>query len=105
MSHVVIFFIVSSTFGTTQFVKSRYGLGLAAVFTSITCVTVTLSILDRFGVQLDAVPWYLYPLVSNVATLENSFLLTNAVVNAGCDMQVKEKVSRGNITHCISDSV
>ncbi|KAI7848167.1 sterol-sensing domain of SREBP cleavage-activation-domain-containing protein [Circinella umbellata] len=95
LSHIVIFFIVSSTFGTTQFVKSRYGLGLAAVFTSITCVTVTLSILDRFGVQLDAVPWYLYPLVSNVATLENSFLLTNAVVNAGCDMQVKEKVSRG----------
>ena len=69
------------------------------MFTSITCVTVTLSILDRFGVQLDAVPWYLYPLVSNVATLENSFLLTNAVVNAGCDMQVKEKVSRGNIPH------
>ncbi|KAI8150204.1 sterol-sensing domain of SREBP cleavage-activation-domain-containing protein [Fennellomyces sp. T-0311] len=95
LSHVVIFFIVSSAFGTTQFVKSRYGLGLAAVFTSITCVTVTLSVLDRVGVQLDAVPWYLFPLVSNVATLENSCLLTNAVVNAGCDMQVKEKVSRG----------
>ncbi|KAI9484324.1 sterol-sensing domain of SREBP cleavage-activation-domain-containing protein [Zychaea mexicana] len=95
LSHMVIFFIVSSAFGTTQLVKSRYGLGLAAVFTSITCVTVTLSILDRFGASLDAVPWYLFPLVSNVATLENSFLLTNAIVNAGCDMQVKEKVSRG----------
>lgn len=31
----------------------------------------------------------------NVASLENVFLLTNAVLYAGCDMIVIEKVSRG----------
>lgn len=97
MVHTIIFFLVSGAFGKTHVVKSQYGLGLAAVFTSITCVAVTLAVLDWFGAKVDAVPWYLFPLVANVATLENVLLLTNAVLNAGCDMQVKEKVGRGKV--------
>ncbi|KAI9317971.1 sterol-sensing domain of SREBP cleavage-activation-domain-containing protein [Dichotomocladium elegans] len=93
-AHVVIFFLVSKTFGNSQ-LKSQYGLGLAAIFTSISCVAASLGILDLMGAEYNAVPWYLFPLVANVASLENLFLLTNAVINAGCDMQVKEKVGRG----------
>ena len=43
-------------------------------------------------------PWYLLIIVPIVASFENAFLLTNAMVNAGCDMRSQEKIGRGNNT-------
>ncbi|KAI9033619.1 hypothetical protein CLU79DRAFT_724609 [Phycomyces nitens] len=69
--------------------------GLATVFLSIACHTTTVGISRFLGIQYTVVPWYLCWLVVHVATLENAFLMANAVLSAGCDMQVKEKVCRG----------
>ncbi|KAI9029572.1 hypothetical protein CLU79DRAFT_467583 [Phycomyces nitens] len=55
----------------------------------------TIGILSRFGYKLQLVHGSLFSLVTIVSTLENVFLLTNAVLIAGCDMQVKEKIGRG----------
>ncbi|KAL7319604.1 hypothetical protein PS15m_002727 [Mucor circinelloides] len=82
-------------FGKSSLVKSGYTFGLAAVFLSIACFTTTWGIFDKLGISFHSVPWYLLLLVVNIGCLENIFLLTNAVLNAGCDMIVKEKISRG----------
>ncbi|CAO3628174.1 unnamed protein product [Mucor fragilis] len=82
-------------FGKSNLVKSGYTFGLAAVFLSIACFTTTWGIFDKLGISFHSVPWYLLLLVVNIGCLENVFLLTNAVLYAGCDMIVKEKISRG----------
>lgn len=71
----------------------------AAVFLSIACFTTTWGIFDKLGITLNDVSWPLLLLTVNIACLENVFLLTNAVLDAGCDMIVKEKISRGLYTY------
>ncbi|KAL0075698.1 hypothetical protein J3Q64DRAFT_1769176 [Phycomyces blakesleeanus] len=95
LSYLALFIIVSCTFGKAQLVRSHFGLGFAAVFTAIACHMSTIGILSRFGCELQLVHTSLFSLITIVSTLENVFLLTNAVLIAGCDMQVKEKIGRG----------
>lgn len=85
-------------FGKYNLVKSGYTFGLAAVFLSFACFTTTWGIFDKLGISFHSVPWYLLLLVINIGSLENIFLLTNAVLDAGCDMIVTEKISRGKAT-------
>ncbi|KAI8332927.1 hypothetical protein BC941DRAFT_516682 [Chlamydoabsidia padenii] len=94
VSYLVIFYVVSTTFAKSTQVKSHYLFGLAALFLSTASCTTTLGILHHFGVELTVVPWYLYFIICGVASLENIFLMTNAVLYSGCDMQVKEKIAR-----------
>lgn len=95
VAYIIIFYLISKAFGKSNLVKSGYTFGLAAVFLSIACFTTTWGIFIKLGIPLNSVPWYLLLLSVNVGSLENVFLLTNAVLHAGCDMIVKEKVSRG----------
>ncbi|KAI9494157.1 hypothetical protein BDB00DRAFT_928441 [Zychaea mexicana] len=93
---VALSFAVSNAIGNAHLLRSQFGLGLAAVFMALACFTTTVGILNYFHLWRHMVtPWYLLILVSAVASLENTFLLTNAVVNAGCDMQIREKIGRG----------
>ncbi|KAI9487213.1 MAG: hypothetical protein EXX96DRAFT_497661 [Benjaminiella poitrasii] len=93
--YVTIFFLVSYAFGKSNLVKSGYTFGLASVFLSIACFTTTWGIFDKLGVSFHSVPWYLLLFIVNIGSLENVFLLANAVLDAGCDMIVKEKINRG----------
>ncbi|KAI8086590.1 uncharacterized protein BX664DRAFT_336249 [Halteromyces radiatus] len=95
VAYVVLFYLVSTMFAKSSQVKSHYLFGLAALFLSATSCTTTLGILHHFGVELTSVPWYLCFIICGVASLENIFLITTAVLDAGCDMQVKEKIARG----------
>ncbi|KAG1376908.1 hypothetical protein G6F60_007708 [Rhizopus arrhizus] len=95
IAYIVIFYLVSVAFGRSNLVKSGYTLGLAAIFLSIACFTTTWGITDKLSITFNNVPWYLLLLIVNLACLENIFLLANAVLDAGCDMDVKEKISRG----------
>ncbi|KAG2197938.1 hypothetical protein INT47_002965 [Mucor saturninus] len=95
VAYMIAFYLVSVAFGKSNLVKSGYSFGLAAVFLSIACFTTTWGIFIKLGISLNTVPWYLLLISVNVASLENVFLLTNAVLYAGCDMIVIEKVSRG----------
>ncbi|CEP11845.1 hypothetical protein [Parasitella parasitica] len=94
-AYIIIFFLVSMAFGKSNLVKSGYTFGLAAVFLSIACFTTTWGVFDKLGISFHSAPWYLLLLVVNIGCLENIFLLTNAVLYAGCDMIVTEKISRG----------
>ncbi|KAI8638930.1 hypothetical protein BD408DRAFT_446431 [Parasitella parasitica] len=95
IAYIVVFFLVSMAFGKSNLVKSGYTFGLAAIFLSIACFTTTWGIFDKLGISFHSAPWYLLLLVVNIGCLENIFLLTNAVLYAGCDMIVTEKISRG----------
>lgn len=95
IAYIVIFYLVSVAFGRSNLVKSGYTFGLAAIFLSIACFTTAWGITDKLNITFNNVPWYLLLLIVNLACLENIFLLANAVLDAGCDMDVKEKISRG----------
>ncbi|KAG2237230.1 hypothetical protein INT48_006634 [Thamnidium elegans] len=95
VAYIIVFYLVSTAFGKSNLVKSGYTFGLATVFLSTACFTTTWGIFIKLGISLNNVPWYLLLISVNIASLENVFLLTNAVLNAGCDMIVIEKVSRG----------
>jgi hypothetical protein len=99
IAYIVIFYLVSVAFGKSHLVKSGYTFGLSAVFLSLACFTTTWGIFDKLGITFNNVPWYLPLLTVNIACLENIFLFTNAVLDAGCDMVVKEKISRGTYIH------
>ncbi|KAI8876885.1 WD40 repeat-like protein [Backusella circina FSU 941] len=95
VAYIVVFFLVSTAFGKSNLVRSGPIFGLAAIFLSTACFTTTWGIFDRLGVELNSAPWFLLLFTVNVASLENVFLLTHAVLYAGCDMIVVEKISRG----------
>ncbi|KAG2183266.1 hypothetical protein INT43_006270 [Umbelopsis isabellina] len=95
ITYAIIFVIVAVAFGNVQLVKSKYGLALAAVFETVACLTATLGIFKLTNLSFAQAPWYMISLVVIVATIENVFVFTNAMLHAGCDMQIKEKVGRG----------
>lgn len=95
IAYLIVFYFVSMAFGKSNLVRSGYTFGLAAVFLSMACFTTTWGIFDKLGISFHSAPWPLLLLAVNIGSLENIFLLTNAVLNAGCDMIVKEKISRG----------
>ncbi|KAI7861986.1 hypothetical protein BDF14DRAFT_1895813 [Spinellus fusiger] len=94
-AYVAVFLVVTFTFAKAQLVRSNFGLGFAAVFTAIASHMCSLGVLNRIGWEPKLVHTSLFSLVTIVSTLENVFLLTNAVLIAGCDMLVKEKIGRG----------
>jgi hypothetical protein len=95
ITYGIIFAIVAVAFGNVQLVKSKYGLALAAVFETVACLSATLGIFTLAGLSFAHVPLYIIPLVVIVATIENVFVVTNAMLHSGCDMPIKEKVGRG----------
>lgn len=58
-----------------------------------------MGILDSFDMKLSIAPLYLLLVVPTMASIENMLLLTEAVLSAGCDMQIKEKIGRGMCVH------
>ncbi|KAG0169849.1 hypothetical protein DFQ28_011344 [Apophysomyces sp. BC1034] len=46
-------------------------------------------------IQYKHVPWYMMLIAVDIATLENVFVLSNAILHAGCDMNVKERICQG----------
>ncbi|KAI8384812.1 uncharacterized protein BYT42DRAFT_612483 [Radiomyces spectabilis] len=95
VAYILVCCLVTRAFGRASLVKSHIGLGIAAVFLSIANCTTALGIFNCLGLHVYVKPWFLQPLVTIAATLENVFLLTYAALNAGYDMDVKERIGRG----------
>ncbi|KAI9313271.1 hypothetical protein BX666DRAFT_1880608 [Dichotomocladium elegans] len=93
--YLAVCFFVSTLFGNPHLVRSQLARGFATIFAMIACYTTTRGVLEYLNIQLLLVPWYLQIVVPIVSTLENMLLLANAVLSAGCDMHVKEKIGRG----------
>ncbi|KAI7856671.1 hypothetical protein BDC45DRAFT_503331 [Circinella umbellata] len=93
---ITLSLIIANALGNAHLLRSQFGLGLASVFMAFSCFTTTIGILNYFHLWRHMVtPWYILIIVPIVASLENTFLLTNAMVNAGCDMRSQEKIGRG----------
>lgn len=86
---------MSQILGNAHLVKSQLALGTAAVMMPAACLITTMGICRLFNIESDLVPWYLKIVVPIVGCIENVFVLSNAVLSAGCDMQIKEKIGRG----------
>ncbi|ORX54057.1 hypothetical protein DM01DRAFT_1407570 [Hesseltinella vesiculosa] len=95
VTYTVAFYLLSNMFAKSSQVKSHYLVALAALCVMSASASIPMSLLQFLGYPMLALPCYLCILVPAIASLENVFLLTNAVLDAGCDMQVKQKVSRG----------
>ncbi|KAF7727845.1 hypothetical protein EC973_006958 [Apophysomyces ossiformis] len=95
MSHLVMFLLISRSFSKSPLVKSPFFLGFASVFLCGACFATTLGVLFRLGFEVQLLPWYIMLIAVDIATLENVFALSNVMLHAGGDMDVREKVSRG----------
>ncbi|RUS17354.1 hypothetical protein BC937DRAFT_90082 [Endogone sp. FLAS-F59071] len=95
LDYAFLFLFVSHSFGRLQLIKSKNGLGLAAVCLVIVSVSCALGVSALLGLRMHLVPWWVYPSIAAIAGLENMFILANAVVSADVDDEVNEKVARG----------
>ncbi|KAI8353467.1 hypothetical protein B0O80DRAFT_498889 [Mortierella sp. GBAus27b] len=94
-AYLVMFLYISLSVGKVDLVKSKYGLGIAAVATVSVSLLMSIGICSLFGVTLTLMPWEILPFMVIVVGVENIKILVHAVVETSIDMSVKERVGRG----------
>ncbi|KAG0232436.1 hypothetical protein BGW42_008154 [Actinomortierella wolfii] len=95
MAYFVMFLYISLSVGRVDLVKSKYGLGIAAVATVFVSLVMSIGICSVFGVTLTLMPWEILPFMIIVVGVENINILVHAVVETSMDLPVKERVGRG----------
>ncbi|KAF9972164.1 hypothetical protein BGZ73_004767 [Actinomortierella ambigua] len=95
MAYFVMFLYISLSVGRVDLVKSKYGLGIAAVATVFVSLVMSIGICSVFGVYLTLMPWEILPFMIIVVGVENINILVHAVVETSMDLPVKERVGRG----------
>ncbi|KAF9359823.1 hypothetical protein BGX34_008114 [Mortierella sp. NVP85] len=94
-AYFVMFLYISLSVGKVDLVKSKYGLGIAAVATVFVSLLMSIGICSVFGVTLTLMPWEILPFMIIVVGVENINILVHAVVETPMDLPVKERVGRG----------
>ncbi|CAO3574475.1 unnamed protein product [Mortierella alpina] len=95
MAYFVMFLYISLSVGRVDLVKSKYGLGIAAVATVFVSLLMSIGLCSVFGVTLTLMPWEILPFMIIVVGVENIDILVHAVVETSMDLPVKERVGRG----------
>ncbi|KAI8600321.1 sterol-sensing domain of SREBP cleavage-activation-domain-containing protein [Dissophora ornata] len=95
MAYFVMFLYISLSVGRVDLVKSKYGLGIAAVATVFVSLMMSIGLCSVFGVTLTLMPWEILPFMIIVVGVENINILVHAVVETSMDLPVKERVGRG----------
>ncbi|KAG0260435.1 hypothetical protein BG011_001906 [Mortierella polycephala] len=95
MAYFVMFLYISLSVGRVDLVKSKYGLGFAAVTTVFVSLLMSIGLCSVFGVTLTLMPWEILPFMIIVVGVENIDILVHAVVETSIDLPVKERVGRG----------
>ncbi|KAF9960579.1 hypothetical protein BGZ70_008559 [Mortierella alpina] len=95
MAYFVMFLYISLSVGRVDLVKSKYGLGIAAVATVFVSLLMSIGLCSVFGVTLTLMPWEILPFMIIVVGVENINTLVHAVVETSMDLPVKERVGRG----------
>ncbi|KAF9204296.1 hypothetical protein BGZ49_005451 [Haplosporangium sp. Z 27] len=95
MAYFVMFLYISLSVGRVDLVKSKYGLGIAAVATVFVSLLMSIGLCSVFGVTLTLMPWEILPFMIIVVGVENINILVHAVVETSMDLPVKERVGRG----------
>ncbi|KAG0365252.1 hypothetical protein BC939DRAFT_441487 [Gamsiella multidivaricata] len=95
MAYFVMFLYISLSVGRVDLVKSKYGLGFAAVTTVFVSLLMSIGLCSVFGVTLTLMPWEILPFMIIVVGVENINILVHAVVETSMDLPVRERVGRG----------
>ncbi|KAG0017552.1 hypothetical protein BGZ80_008174 [Entomortierella chlamydospora] len=95
MAYFVMFLYISLSVGRVDLVKSKYGLGIAAVATVFVSLLMSIGVCSVLGVTLTLMPWEILPFMIIVVGVENINILVHAVVETSMDLPVKERVGRG----------
>ncbi|KAF9171431.1 hypothetical protein BGX21_008199 [Mortierella sp. AD011] len=95
MAYFVMFLYISLSVGRVDLVKSKYGLGIAAVVTVFVSLLMSIGVCSVLGVTLTLMPWEILPFMIIVVGVENINILVHAVVETSMDLPVKERVGRG----------
>jgi len=75
ISYFLVFLYISLSLGRIELVKSKFGLGLAAVFTIFASLVMSVGTCAVIGVELSLVPWYVSP--SSFPAFFPSFLVVS----------------------------
>ncbi|KAF9168058.1 hypothetical protein DFQ26_001761, partial [Actinomortierella ambigua] len=102
MAYFVMFLYISLSVGRVDLVKSKYGLGIAAVATVFVSLVMSIGICSVFGVRMTLIAWEILPFMIIVVGVENINILVHAVVETSMDLPVKERVGRGLATVGVS---
>lgn len=76
-------------------VHSRMGMLLVAIVSMASSGMLSLSVCKLLGFSVDNVPWKLLPLLMIVLAVDNTWLLTHAVVSTSVDLPIPERVGAG----------
>lgn len=77
-------------------IKSRTGLGLASVFLSFACFTMTSRLFQWSQKDIQIYPWFLKLFICITTTVEHIFFITSAVIEREKkEITIKEKVGKG----------
>ncbi|KAJ3144771.1 chitin deacetylase [Irineochytrium annulatum] len=95
VSYGIVFLYISLVLGRVELVKSKFGLGLAAVVMVFGSLLMSVGLSSMMGVKTSLVPTEVLPFLIIAVGVENIFVLTNAVVTTSLDLPVKERVGLG----------
>lgn len=95
LGYLVVFLYISLSIGRMHLVKSKFGLGFAALAQVFFSLILSLSLCSLFNVRMTLVPGEILPFLIIVLGVENMTLLTNAVVETNADLPVRERIARG----------
>jgi hypothetical protein len=95
VSYLTVFLYISLSLGRIELVKSKFGLGIAAITTVFGALTMSMGILDIAGVTIRLMQWEVLPFLIIAVGVENIFVITNAVSTTSIDLPVNERIGRG----------
>ncbi|KAI8049846.1 sterol-sensing domain of SREBP cleavage-activation-domain-containing protein [Syncephalis plumigaleata] len=91
-----VFFCASYSLGSVELVKSKNGIGFAAVLSIIFSWSMSYGFSAVLGIVYEVMPsCELHMLMVLVSCIENMFIVTNSVVSTSMDLPVAERVGRG----------
>ncbi|KAI9029344.1 sterol-sensing domain of SREBP cleavage-activation-domain-containing protein [Hyaloraphidium curvatum] len=95
LAYLTVFLYISLSLGRVELVKSKFGLGIAALATVLGSLTMSMGILDVAGVPIGLVQWEVLPFLIIAVGVENIFVITNGITTTSIDVPVPERVGRG----------
>jgi hypothetical protein len=95
LSYILVFTYISLVMSKVDLVQSRFGIGLSACWVIFSSLFMSVGLWYKIGFESMLVPWEVLPFLVIALGVENTLVLTNAVVSTSLDLPVKERVGLG----------
>jgi hypothetical protein len=93
--YFIVFLYISFSVGKIDLVKSKVGLGVAAIITLVCSLTMSLGICTFFGLSISLSSSEVYPFFVIVLGLENILIIVKAVMSTPEEFEVKQRIAAG----------